>query len=42
MIVSSGRYLDKDLYQNFDIIIEINNEKHYLNKGFSTKKGIDY
>lgn len=41
-IAISGRYVSANLEQIADLVSEINNKKHYFEKGQIARKGIDY
>ncbi len=41
-IALSGRYVPPSLEQIADLVSEINNKKHYFEKGQGARKGIDY
>lgn len=41
-IVMTGRYAPPELYEIADLVTEMNEIKHYYNKGIEARKGIEY
>ena len=41
-IILTGRYASAELYELADLVTEMNEIKHYYNKGVQARKGIEF